>query len=121
MDTSRKSTPSSSAMRWALDLVRLVVPKQGMDTAWIPLWSRPSRSKGAGRHQQGQGGIQPAGKAHHRRLAVDMLQPGGQAHALHGQDPLAPVGKAHRVLGGTKGVRAKSRWGNKGRQRSPLS
>ena len=33
MDTSRKLTPSSWAMRWALDMVRLVVPKQGMDRA----------------------------------------------------------------------------------------
>ena len=44
-----------------------------------------------------------------------MLQPGGQTHALHGQDPLAPVGKAHRVLG-DKGGAGKVPLGNKGRQ-----
>ena len=45
MDTSRKSAPSSWAIFWALDLVRPVVPKQGMDTAWTPFRSRPRLSK----------------------------------------------------------------------------
>ena len=45
MFTSRKSVPSSAASSSALERVRLVVPKQGMVTAKIPLRSRPSRSK----------------------------------------------------------------------------
>ena len=75
---------------------------QGVDA----LPGQPQPVERPGCDQQRQGGVQPAGKAHHRHLAVDGRKPGGQAHALHGQDQLAAVGKPHRVPG-HKGCRGK--------------
>ena len=44
IETSRKLTPRSRASDSALDLVRCVVPKPGMDTAVIPVRGRPKAS-----------------------------------------------------------------------------
>ena len=42
MSMVRKSVPMRSASSWALDLVRLVVPKQGMVMAVMSVMGRPS-------------------------------------------------------------------------------
>ena len=55
--------------------------------------------EGPHRHQQSQGGVQPSGQADDRALAPDVGQPGGKALGLHGQNQLAPAGKALLVPG----------------------
>ena len=47
---------------------------------------RPSQLvEGQGRHQQGQGAVQTAGNANHRRPAANVFQPGDQARHLDGK------------------------------------
>ena len=92
--------------------MRLVVPKQGMDTAWIPLRSRPSRSKA--RAVTSRARVESSPPERPTTAVLQWICPSRVAR------PTLCMVKIrwHRserptASWGTKGVRAKSRWGTK--------
>ena len=74
----------------------------GHDVAGGPI----QHPHGQGRDQQGQGGVQPAGEAHHRRLGAGVLQPLLQTQGGDPQDLLTPLRPARGIL------RHERRWGD---------